>query len=83
MVRDIKVLLNISIKLAVPNTTANTLINSDKLPDTVHFLKWLLIAINVGAQRPMKIPNLSACAGSVSPTVTQVAIEAATDAKEA
>ena len=39
--------------------------------------------INVGAQRPIKIPNLSACAGSASPTVTHVAIEAATDANGA
>ena len=31
----------------------------------------------------MKIPNLSACAGSASPTVTQVKIEHATDANEA
>ena len=31
----------------------------------------------------MKIPNLSAWAGSESPTVTQVKIEHATDAKDA
>tara|TARA_B100001057_G_C22819404_1_gene938795 strand:- start:133 stop:282 length:150 start_codon:yes stop_codon:yes gene_type:complete len=31
----------------------------------------------------MKIPNLSACAGSASPADTQVRIEQATDAKDA
>ena len=31
----------------------------------------------------MKMPNLSACAGSPSPTVTQVAIETATDTSDA
>lgn len=31
----------------------------------------------------MKIPKRSACAGSVSPTVIHVAIDAATDARDA
>ena len=39
--------------------------------------------MRVGAHNPMKMPNLSACAGSESPTVTQVRIDAATDASDA
>ena len=39
--------------------------------------------MRVGAHKPMKMPNLSAWAGSESPTETQVRIEHATDANEA
>jgi len=39
--------------------------------------------INVGAQRPTKIPNLSACAGSASPVKDHTAIDPATDASAA
>jgi len=41
------------------------------------------MAISVGAQSPTKIPNLSAWAGSLSPTIVQVAIENATDTRDA
>ena len=39
--------------------------------------------MSVGAQRPIKIANLSACPGSASPTVTQVKIDIPTEARDA